>query len=100
VTGLAQWAVPVAERRRLRFSFQNQQCQRAGLESTGRNPLSRPPGRLETRPSGRGSAVPNEPISLCQPTCSLRCAVRRPSAWSAVSIDRRDPGQPAICSRA
>jgi len=33
VSGLGQWPVPPAERRRLRFSFQNQQCQRAGSKS-------------------------------------------------------------------
>jgi len=78
MTGLAQWAVPVAERRRLRFSFQNQQCQRADRRSGPQPDLSITEPLSE---EGRsvGSAVFSEPRSLCQsPLCSASAEAVEP----------------------
>lgn len=79
MSGLGQWPVPPAERRRLRFPFQNQQCQRAGSKS-GTSVLiqTRRAARLRG-PPGVGSAVSIEPRTPCQrplPTLCSACAVR------------------------
>jgi hypothetical protein len=66
MSGLGQWPVPPAERRRLRFPFHNQQCQRAGSKSGTSVPIQNPPCRPLRGPPGVGSAVSIEPRTPCQ----------------------------------
>lgn len=101
MTGLAQWAVPVAERRRLRFSFQNQQCQRADRRSRPQPDLS------ITEPlSEEGRPVQGARFLVSRDPCvNHLCAVRRsgpsnrPKARSAASREAPPRGQPRFSSR-
>ena len=94
---LARWAVSTAERRRLRFSFQNQQCQRA--DQNRRAAARKPDHRTSWKPGGPAKGA--RFLKNCFPCVNRLDAPGRfrpaASAWSAVSIDAACSGQPTIC---
>ena len=94
VNGIAQWAVPLAESRRLRFSFQNQQCQRAGqITRTAARKPDRQTASLSRSCPAEGARF------LVKPDPSVnrlfQCLNTRPGGQprSAVSIRTLTPGQ-------
>lgn len=84
--GLGQWPVPSAERRRLRFPFHNQQCQRAGSKSGTSVPIrTRRAARLGG-PPGVGSAVSIGPLTPCQRPASDFCSASVSPVWRATAF--------------
>jgi hypothetical protein len=97
MAGIAQWAVPTAERRRLRFPFQNQQCQRAGLSSRAAARKINPPTRSAWSRPAIGSAVSSDPRFPCQPPSCRPLQSNEPPGGEERGVYRsRSPGSTAF----